>query len=285
MGISLTPALNPELNHGQNPRLIILNADDLGLSPAVNAGILRLAQLRRVTATSYMVGGNIDKITLNELKNCGTDIGLHLDFTGIFTSPLTRPLKHLLLGSYTHQLDKKTLEKAIHQQFDEFETTIGITPVFVDGHQHIHQFPMIRQVLLETLTQRYQGKVMTRNTQPILPDKKAWIIYQLGGRAWQRQCLQQGIKTNTGFGGVYDFNAEESQLAKLWETWLAHCPIATTQNPNVTLIMCHPALPDDTWQEEIKTAREVEYHWLLSEKFAELCQQYQVKFCHWRDLA
>ena len=45
-------------------------------------------------------------------------------------------------------------------QWNHFIEATGKTPDFVDGHQHVHQFPVIRDVLVEFLNQqRFDGWV------------------------------------------------------------------------------------------------------------------------------
>src|SRR5690348_6805658 len=69
-------------------RLIILNADDLGLAPGVTRGILELAQRGAVTSTSLMpnLPGSAD--ALSAARAAGLDVGLHLTIcTGAPLSP------------------------------------------------------------------------------------------------------------------------------------------------------------------------------------------------------
>ena len=160
--------------------------------------------------------------------------------------------------------------------------------------------------MVDTLVKRYGTQVAVRVTTPLMPisyDLKAWIIYVLGGYAWRQLCDQQQIMHHDKFGGVYDFNASLNRLATLWQDWLQRCPIQPVQSTSdgdalhsmqaqilakSTLIMCHPAIPVGSgdpciapWDDEIKSARECEYQWLMSDDFAQLCQQQQVQLTKW----
>ena len=272
-------------------RPVIINVDDLGLSTAVNDAVIHLAELGRIGASSYMVGGTITDSNINRLNQLNVDIGLHLDLTGIFPSALRGSLKSIIIASYLRRLNPMQVSDVIKQQLDGFEERFNRAPVFIDGHQHIHQFPVIRQCLINELTNRYRseiskGTLSARVTTPLINDVKSWIIYILGGYAWRKSCQHHQILTNGKFGGVYSFDADRQQLAILWKKWLQAAPCHTA-NVSPTLIMCHPAVPEsrsNSWQDDIKAAREIEYKWLISDEFAELLAQYEVKLMRWSDI-
>ncbi len=272
-------------------RPVIINVDDLGLSTAVNDAVIHLAELGRIGASSYMVGGTITDSNINRLNQLNVDIGLHLDLTGIFPSALRGSLKSIIIASYLRRLNPMQVSDVIKQQLDGFEERFNRAPVFIDGHQHIHQFPVIRKSLIKELTNRYSDEIAkdmlsARVTTPLINDVKSWIIYILGGYAWRKSCQHHQILTNDKFGGVYGFDADRQQLVMLWEKWLQAAP-RHTANLTPTLIMCHPAVPEsgsNSWQDEIKAAREIEYKWLISEEFAELLAQYEVKLMRWSDI-
>ncbi|MGP9687527.1 ChbG/HpnK family deacetylase [Psychrobacter sp. AOP22-C1-C5] len=304
-----------------NARAVIINVDDLGLSSAVNDAVLQLAECGRIGASSYMVGGTITDSEIKALTQLNVDIGLHLDLTGVFPSPLRGSLKSIVVASYLRQLNSAQVNDVISQQLDAFEDCFGRAPVFVDGHQHIHQFPVIRQHLINEISTRYgkdtQKPISARVTTPLVHDIKSWIIYALGGNAWRRLCEDHHIATNDRFGGVYGFDATSQELGALWETWLQKAPRTSGLSPalhtqpfateplstlnqhdnamdsvprplptylSATLIMCHPAVPDNSWQDDIKQAREREYSWLMSNQFEQLLQQHNVKLVRWSDI-
>lgn len=275
-----------------NPRPIIINVDDLGLSTAVNDAVIHLAELGRIGASSYMVGGTITDSDINQLKNLNIDIGLHLDLTGIFPSALRGSLKSIIVASYLRRFSPIQVTDIIKRQLDSFEDRFGHAPMFIDGHQHIHQFPVIRHCLIKELTDRYsneisKGALSARVTTPLINDIKSWIIYTLGGYAWRESCKHNHIKTNDKFGGVYGFDSDSQQLASLWEQWLKSTPHSTACS-SPTLIMCHPAMPENgsnNWQDEIKIAREIEFDWLISHEFEDLLHNYNVKLLSWSDVS
>lgn len=284
----------PSSQAKDNARAIMINVDDLGLSSAVNDAVLHLAECGRIGASSYMVGGTITDSEIKTLTALNVDIGLHLDLTGIFPSALRGSLKSIIVASYLRKLNPAQVNDVIKQQLDAFENCFGRAPVFIDGHQHIHQFPIIRQHLVNEISTRYGKNTQTsmgaRVTMPLVHDIKSWIIYALGGNAWRRLCEDRHIATNDRFGGVYGFDATSQELSALWETWLQKAPRTTSLTPLLadspfTLIMCHPAVPSNAWQDEIKQARELEYDWLMSEQFGQQLQQHDVRLVRWSDIS
>lgn len=277
-------------------RHVIINVDDLGLSNAVNEAVIALGGMRHIRSTSYMAGGEISDSQIRSLTALDIDIGLHLDFTAIYPSSIKNSLSAIIIASYLRRLKRHEIIDIIHRQLDGFEDRFNQHPVFIDGHQHVHQFPVVRDCLATVLKDRYavsnraQPYVAARITTPLVNDMKSWIIYILGGHAWQQLCQHSGIHTNLCFGGAYDFDANQDKLAKLWDGWLSRCPKSTevknndatiTHRTRLPLIMCHPAIPDNSWQDEIKDAREQEYQWLISDAFAALCKKYAVRSVGW----
>lgn len=254
---------------------VIINVDDLGLSEPVNEAVIRLAQMQRIQATSYMSHGSISADAVRELHNLNIDIGLHLDLTGF---NCIGSLKHILLTSYLHLWPRTKIQNIINQQLNQFEDTIGQKPDFVDGHQHVHQLPVIRDILIRILQQRYHNTVAIRCTKPLQKNFKALLIYNLGGRALKKKLQKSHIAHNFAFGGVYDFNANVKELALKWKHWLGAIPYEGA------VIMCHPALPSTMWHDEIKVAREREWQWLSSDAFSQCWQDMHCHATHWQTL-
>lgn len=254
---------------------VIINVDDLGLSEPVNEAVIRLAQMQRIQASSYMSHGSISADAVRELHNLNIDIGLHLDLTGF---NCIGSLKHILLSSYLHLWPRTKIQNIINQQLNQFEDTIGQKPDFVDGHQHVHQLPVIRDILIRILQQRYHNTVAIRCTKPLQKNFKALLIYNLGGRALKKKLQKSHIAHNFAFGGVYDFNANVKELALKWKHWLGAIPYEGA------VIMCHPALPSTLWHDEIKVAREREWQWLSSDAFSQCWQDMQCHATHWQTL-
>jgi chitin disaccharide deacetylase len=53
--------------------------------------------------------------------------------------------------SFLHLLRREKLEGEISSQLQAFITAFGRLPDFIDGHQHVHLFPQIREALLSVV--------------------------------------------------------------------------------------------------------------------------------------
>lgn len=241
-------------------RRIVVCADDFGMNQAVNAGILALAHVGRLSATSCLVDGPACQEDMPALLETPLQIGLHLNFTEALGQPdLCLPLRQLILSSYGRRLSRALLEQAVERQLDCFEALAGRAPRYIDGHQHVHQLPQIREVLLAVLTRRYgQDKPWLRYTgnprivgMPWRLRTKAWVIAGLGSGALRREALAQGFSLNPGFMGVYDFQGGEQGYQNWMNLWLAQC-----QDGDV--LMCHPAQGLDR-TEALAAQREAEF--------------------------
>src|ERR1043166_9925052 len=141
-----------------------LCADDYGIAPGVNSAIRDLIMRGRLNATSVMVmPPSFTRAEARSLAilNSGTPratIGLHLTFTAPFR-PLTqgfRPLRDnafpllrdLFKAGLMRQLEPKTVAAEIDAQLAAFATGFGRPPDFIDGHQHAHLAPLVREEVL-----------------------------------------------------------------------------------------------------------------------------------------
>ena len=108
-----------------------------------------------------------------------------------------------------------------------FVHTFGCAPDFIDGHQHVHLFPQIREALLRVAREtapgawlRQCGRVPPRRFR--LSDRKAWLLDQLSHDFRQRSDAL-GLRTNPGFAGAYEFR-DDADLAALFAGFLDQLP-------------------------------------------------------------
>jgi predicted glycoside hydrolase/deacetylase ChbG (UPF0249 family) len=227
---------------------IVICADDFGMSSGIDAGILQLASDGRLSAVSCLTQGATWKHQTRSLAALPVDIGLHLNFTEAFASEqFFLPLPRLIAACYGRRLPAAAIAAEINAQLDAFEAGFGRPPDYIDGHQHVHQLPMLRESLLQIMALRYPGQgLWLRSTRS--PSRgnpyplKAAIISMLGARKMRRLASTQGLPMNGRLLGVYDFSASREKYADLLRAWLA---IAADGD----LLMCHPAAfaePDDS---------------------------------------
>lgn len=94
---------------------IIITADDYGMSPRFNAGILELAREGIVTSISVMIGRKY--IRKADLLTLDVALGLHLEIKSV--------------SSY----------REVISQIKRFAKRFGRLPAYLDGHQHQHITP------------------------------------------------------------------------------------------------------------------------------------------------
>ncbi len=238
---------------------IIFCADDFGLNRPVNDGILALARQGRLSATSCMTKGATFASDAPALAELTIGKGLHLNLTEAQTGTrIALPLRELIRRCYLHHIDVAQLRADIEAQCDAFEQAFRAAPDYVDGHQHVHQLPVVREQLIPILQRRYGSrKPWLRSTRaprgiaPLSDRFKAWMIETLGSRELYRQARNAGFRSSRHLLGVYDFSGDAARYLQKLDAWLA---LAARGD----VLMCHPARGADR-DDTIGVQREVEF--------------------------
>ncbi|MBX9799557.1 MAG: ChbG/HpnK family deacetylase [Burkholderiaceae bacterium] len=252
---------------------IALCSDDYAQNPGIDAGVLQLLAFGRLSAVSCFSTAPNWKSTaapaIREHKG-QADIGLHFNLTEGFGQTRMPSLHAVILRSLLKGMNAERLQQELERQLDAFEDGYGQAPDFIDGHQHVHQLPGVRQIVLQVIKRRYADKtIWVRNTVPANPawSGKPQILKYLGGQKLAAGLQVSGIKTNHGFAGVYGF--DRADYANCFKEWLA------AAQPGM-LIMCHPATevyPDD----EIAKQRVVEYNFFRSQEYLDMLAAAKLK--------
>ena len=267
---------------GASPRPIWLCADDYGISPAVSKGIRDLVAQGRLNATSVMVvAPSLDRAEADSLKmlNVGARrvaIGLHVTLTGRF-KPMSagyRPIRHgtflslaeMMVRGRLSLLSRERLAIEIAAQLEAFVDRFDQPPDFVDGHQHVHLFPQVREALLDVVKEaspqawvRQCGRAAALPPPPIR-DYKTRVLDALSGK-FRELAAERGIATNPAFAGAYDFaSAGKADFARLFPGFLEALPPRS-------VVMCHPGFVDAELErlDPLTTQREREYAYLAGD--------------------
>jgi predicted glycoside hydrolase/deacetylase ChbG (UPF0249 family) len=259
-------------------KTISICADDFGQSKVIDDGIHQLALAGRISAVSCLSDSPYFAADIQKLNGEAVDIGLHLNFT----QPMGQdgfhlPLGQLIFQCHLRQIDPKKIELHIERQFDQFEGVTGKLPDFVDGHQHIHQLPIIREALFSVLSKRYSSqKPWIRSTKsyyssslPIGATFKSWTVGALGNTSLISKATGLGYKCNHRFLGVYNFQKDKSEYDQLLRSWLEMAQ-------DGDLLMCHPA-SDVTDNDAFGFQRRREFDALMSDYFGDLLYQYKIQ--------
>ncbi len=253
-----------------------MSADDYAQSAEIDNGILNLIGMGRLTATSCLTLSPRWRIAAQRLTpdiRQLADIGLHVDFTQ-YAHPLQHALPTLIVKTALRMLSKQQIRQAIQVQLDAFEDALGTGPDYVDGHQHVHQLPQIREVLIEELCQRYATHLpwIRIAAPPISDGWKAIVIKRLGAARLQHLAIANGLPYSKTLLGVYGFNLDSVGYLEQLQVWFSS--VAMTQTP--IAFMCHPAIgvKDLTQQADpILAARLAEYAVFSDTTFVNLLQQ------------
>jgi len=222
------------------PRRLCLCIDDVGLHPGVARAALHLVSMQRVQALGVMVGGPALRHALPLLRGVdpeAVDVGLHLDFT---EHPLRagsrRSLPALLAATLLRRLPMAVLRAEVAAQLDAFEQALGRPPAFVDGHQHVHQLPQVRQALVDELARRSGPRPWLRSTRAPAhgSGSKARLLGLLGGRGLATLAREGGLQQNGHLLGVYGFQGGSARYGRLLDGWLQAAS-------DGDLLMSHPA--------------------------------------------
>lgn len=117
------------------PRQLIVNADDLGLSSAVNAGIAAAHEGGIVTSASLMVRqGAAPAAASYAAAHPGLAVGLHIDLgQWDYLSG-----EWMVAYERCDQDDAAAVERECRAQLEAFRRLLGRDPTHLDSHQHTH---------------------------------------------------------------------------------------------------------------------------------------------------
>ena len=143
-------------------RRLIVNADDYALAEGVSRGILRAHAEGVVTSTSILAVGSAFRETVGRLRdfpNLGT--GAHLAAVGVDPpllgareipslvdrgGRLARSWKGFLPRAALGRIDPEDLYREFRAQIRAL-LDAGLTLTHLDTHQHLHLWPMVRNVV------------------------------------------------------------------------------------------------------------------------------------------
>ena len=143
---------------------LIVNADDFGLHPLINAGIIKGHQEGFITSTSLMPSAPCWQEAVRLAKeNPRLGIGVHLTLVGGVPSVLPKEQVSSLLDDdglflpdyvafakryYSGAMKKAELEAELRAQFER-ALSCGVNITHIDSHQHTHVLPGINSLVLK----------------------------------------------------------------------------------------------------------------------------------------
>ena len=188
---------------------IVLCADDYGIAPGVGRAIRDLLDRHHLSATSCMVVspdfGAEGPLLAPYAERA--DVGLHLTLTQ------DQPLGRLMLAAYSRKLDSRAIAAEVERQIARFTQVVGRAPDFIDGHQHVHLLPGVREAVAASA--KRIGAYLRLTDEPLLS------IAAARGRAGQGCFSFPDIPPSGSPGKATGHRPEQwlSRRAQLCRAW------------------------------------------------------------------
>ncbi len=194
--------------------LLIVSADDFGLTDGVCRAVLRGHRDGVVTATSLLaVGRSFDLAVRMLTDHPGLDVGAHLAVVGEDPPLLSAreiptlvdrrgafPLSYrtVVARGATGRLDPDDVRREFTAQLDRIAAA-GVAVSHLDTHQHTHLWPSVASVLVELAVVRGVPAVRVPRSGRLLPVGGA--VNLLSARL-RRRVTAAGLRTTTGYAGL-----------------------------------------------------------------------------------
>ena len=279
------------------PAGVIINADDFGLTPGVNRGILNGFRDGVLTSTTMLVNLRFFEDAVAIAKdNPDLPVGIHLSL--LWGRPLTDPsriptlvdndgcfprsLGTLARRYFLGRISLEEVSTELRAQVRKF-LDAGLLPTHLDTHKHVHSLPGILHALIslagelgiKKIRLPYEnGKAAARPSWKIAAQRSFVRFLCRDSRA---RLHRAGVKTTDHFVGIdhmehLDAPAFRERLGSL--------------DDGVTEVMCHPGYVDEHLSEFARTPphRETELAGLCDREVSELVASKGIRLMHYGEL-
>ena len=259
------------MGHPGCVKKLIVNADDFGFTPGVNAGIVEAFRSGIVTSTTIMANGEaFDEAAELAFRNPGMAVGCHLSLVGGRpVAPLSRVPSladsQSRMPATVSQFTARLLQGRIRTADIEWEfraqlehvLAAGIQPTHLDTHKHVHAHPRVMEALCRVAAAmgirkvRYpfervrwlQGAGLERWRSCGVYLKQCAVVAGLSLRAgrFRKVARSEGLRMPDHFCGM--------ALTGLLDASTLDAVLSSLQ-PGVTELACHPGV----WDEDLQRA-------------------------------
>jgi predicted glycoside hydrolase/deacetylase ChbG (UPF0249 family) len=240
-------------------RQLVVVADDFGIGPETDRGILDVAVSGRITATVLIVNSPFAERAVADWKRLGrpVELGWHpaltldrpilpaehvrslVDSEGKFL-PLGRFLKWSLLG----RIRASEVHAEFAAQFERYVELVGEPPKLVNSHQHVSLFNPVTAALHDVLLQSGTRPFVRRVCEPWTTLRRVpgarlkRLVLTRRGRHQATTLERDGFPGCEWLAGIT--NPRDTADPLFHHRWLTRIP-----GRNVEL-MCHPGHLDST---------------------------------------
>ncbi len=209
---------------------LIVNADDLGRTPGINAGIFEAHERGILTSATLMVGYPAAEDVARRLPvHPALGVGLHVALTGGRPLLPAASVPSLVDGEGRlprwpeglRNVEPSEILAEVRAQLERFRTLIGAQPTHLDSHHHSHRLPAVCDALITVAGEA--GGVPVRNAGP-----------EVAARLAAAAVTAPDAFVESFFGPG--------------ASWRHLAEILGSLGPGVTEVMCHPARVDGEWR-------------------------------------
>lgn len=186
-------------------RVLIVNADDFGLSKGQNYGIIEACKNGLVTSTTALVNGAAIGHAA-QLSRCVPELAVGMHFVLTLGEPLSAMpglTREGRLGKWIWQMaeeDSLPLDEIAHElecQYRRFVELFGHEPTHIDSHHHVHMIAQIYPIVAAFA--REKGGAADRSAAGDA------VRFSAGCGAQQRRVYQRVLR-GRGFGSAVSAN-------------------------------------------------------------------------------
>jgi chitin disaccharide deacetylase len=225
---------------------VIKIADDFGIDDEHDTVMINLLMKNKIDGVSvfseFIQASCAQDIARVRSKN-NVQIGLHFNLTH---GDSCIDVSSLLSKTILRKIDKIEILNSLNNQLQAFEKKFGFMPDFIDGHQHVHTFPIISNIISQTLKRiQYKGWVRNIGSGSLIGLHLAWkhsflkkfLILEALSFFHRRELKKSNLSFNKFFFGLLPL--EQPKKLSLALSSLHSLDFLTS-----TIIMCHPGSLD-----------------------------------------
>ena len=282
-----TKTIAERLGYPRDAKLLIVHADDLGMTHSINVATIKALETGLVNSGSIMVPCPwLPEIAAYARANPQADLGLHLTLTSEWTSfrwgpvlPKDRVASLLDKEGYLYLTESEAAAKADPKQVEleitaqiERARALGIQPTHLDSHMGtLYQSKALFEVFLR----------VARSQKLPIRIAKTW--------AARADYLSSGLNPDDVYiDRVLDINSTVAP-----QDWAGFYTDALKKlEPGVTEVVIHLAYDDAEMKgvtvnhpEWGAAWRQRDYDYFTSDAFRKVLQENQIKLITWRELA
>ena len=258
-------------------KAVIVNADDFGLSEEVNKGILEAFSAGVLSSATILAnGGAFEEAASFARRNRRFGFGLHLNLTTgrSLTLGMKEMQKSFLKKALLGIVDQKAVKHELRSQIEKaLDAKIRLT--HLDGHHHVHVFPIITPIVLD-LAEEFKIKKIRLPSEPVSSKRilQTTLLKILSTRA-KKQFLAYKVLCPNYFRGIALTGSLDVENFK---------NILKTLKPGVTEIMCHPGYASKDSLTKLNKERELELATLKDPSILNYIKEQRISILHYGDL-